>query len=163
MLRTFRIVIVFLVLCTFAKAEIFEQNTISLGAKYSRGNALGKDYDVGGININYFIFDGLGIGVEYESWMSSEEPRLEKIGLSTTYFIPLSEPIRPYIGGIYRRVFIESVYDSDVYGYRAGLSFSSERASIALGWSEERLSSCSGTQKCVTGYAEVLISISFSI
>ena len=164
MLGSFRIFIVLLFLCTFVKADIFEQNSISLGAKYSSASYLDNDYDVAGLNINYFVLDGLGIGVEYENWIERDEaPRIEKIGVSTTYFVPVSEPIRPYIGAVYRRLFTDSVYDTSTYGYRAGISFSSDRASMSLGWSEERLSSCQDTQECTNGFAEVLISISFSI
>jgi len=144
------------------QADIFEKNSVSMGAKYSRASNLGKNYDVAGLNINYFIFDGLGLGVEYENWMN-DKPRIEKIGLSTTYFIPISEPVRPYIGAMYKRMFVDSVYDMDTYGYRAGISFSSDQANIALGWSEERLSSCQDNQSCTNGFAEVIISISFSI
>ena len=161
-MKVLRVITVFLFFTVFIQADIFEENSISLGAKYSHASFLDNDYDVAGLNINYFVFDGLGIGVEYENWMN-EEPRIEKIGLSTTYFIPISEPIRPYIGAVYRRVFIDSTYDGNVYGYRAGFSFSSEQASISLGWSEEKLSSCSSPDKCTSGFAEVLISISFSI
>ena len=86
------------------------------------GQAFNDDYLVIGVGGNYFVTDGLSLGLNVESWTSGD-PGITKVTTSAQYTF-FQAAIKPYVGAFYRRAFIEDWDDLDSYGGKAGLYFS---------------------------------------
>ena len=125
------------------------------------GSAYGNRYTILGANVNYFVMENLSLGVGYTGWFG-DAPKINKISIPVTYFLPVGETIRPYIGAVYRHTFIDKPYeDYNAYGGRVGVAISSGGGSfLRIGWVHEYYDAGDGDDKS-EGYPEVSGGYSF--
>ena len=112
--------------------NLFSQGSTSVGIRLGGASIGSENYTIFGISGNYFVIDNLSVGLGYEKWFYGN-PSIQKVTAESTYFIPVSEKIRPYIGVFGRRTFISGsdiigrdYEDTNSYGYRVGLAFTKE-------------------------------------
>mgnify|MGYP000636670315 CR=1 FL=1 len=86
--------------------SLFSQGSTSVGIRLGGASIGDENYTIFGISGNYFVIDNLSIGLGYEKWFSGD-PSIQKATLESTYFLPASEKIRPYLGIFGRRIFFE--------------------------------------------------------
>ena len=117
-----------------------------------------EDYIIGGANIGWFVLDGLKVGLGYERWFD-REPNIDKLSVDTNYYLPISNRIRPYIGAFYANNFASSEDAGSSHGFRGGLLFYTNEASIGLEWNHEYFDRCDIA--CERSYPTVVIGLRF--
>ena len=122
---------------TLGVFSMFSQSNVSIGVKLGSASIAGQTYTIGGLSANYFVIDDLSVGLGYENWFSGA-PGIQKFTVESTYFVPTSENIRPYLGLLYRRISISGYDDTNAYGYRAGLAFVQGKVLLSAGIVQER-------------------------
>lgn len=125
-----------LFISTVSQAASLMAGYKNIGVKLGGSSIGSENYTVFGASINYFPIDHLSVGGAYEYWFSGH-PSLSKMTIDTTYYIPASEKIRPYIGGIYSHYFIDHYSDVDAYGYRVGLAYLNDPVILSGGMRHE--------------------------
>lgn len=142
-------------------SSMFSQNNVSLGVRLGSASIGNENYTIFGLSGNYFVFDDLSIGLGYEKWFSGI-PTIGKVTVESTYFIPASEKVRPYLGVLYRRIFIgDGLADVNAYGYRAGVAFVQGRLLVSAGIVQERYESRRSSLDETETYAEFTVGVSF--
>jgi hypothetical protein len=101
-------------------AQAFERGATNVSVLVGSGQAFDESYLVLGIGAGYYIANGLELGLELETWLNGD-PDIYKVTPGLRYVFNLSGKLRPYVGGFYRRVFIEDFDDRDSWGGRAGV------------------------------------------
>ena len=96
--------LVFLFLSTLSHADFFAKGNSSIGVVLGAGSSNGESYSVAGVSADYFIADGLSIGVGYRGWFGID-PSVNQLTISTNYYIPVAKEFHPYIGGFVRETF----------------------------------------------------------
>ncbi len=156
-----KIFIITLLTTALTSAAMFEQGSKNIGVTIGAGSSYGSNYTILGINASYFIADNLLSGLEYRGWYGGD-PMINELSIPITYIVPIHEKFRPYIGGFYRRTFINSSdYDSyNVYGARAGVSvITSGNSYASFGWIQEYYDTSVGDSS--NGYPEIAVGLSF--
>lgn len=139
----------------------FSSGTTSVGIMASSTRQFNNDYVVLGVNVGYYVMDGLELGIEAQQWFSGE-PSISKVSMQAKYVFTLMPTIKPYIGTFYRKMFIENIEDEISFGGRAGAFFSdSNGVYVGAGIVYERYQDCDRFIDCSTTYPEVLMSIHF--
>jgi hypothetical protein len=124
-----------------ASSNVFSQNSVSLGVRLGSASIGSENYTILGLNGSYFVLDNLSVGLGYEKWYSGD-PDIQKFTVESTYFIPASEAVRPYVGLLYRRIMIGDRFDDvNAYGYRAGVAFVQGRLILSAGVVQEKYES----------------------
>lgn len=147
--------------------SLFSQGSTSVGIRLGGASIGSENYTIFGISGNYFVIDNLSIGLGYEKWFSGE-PSIQKATLESTYFIPASEKLHPYLGVFGRRIFISGndrlgrEYDDvNSYGYRAGIALVQNNLVLSAGLVQEKYDSTHGFLDDTEIYAEVTIGAAF--
>lgn len=83
------------------------------------GYAFDDDYFVLGVGGSYYLAEGLGVGLHLETWLGGS-PDIYKLTPGIQYVFPRVPVVSPYVGGFYRRSFIERLPDLDSVGARGG-------------------------------------------
>jgi hypothetical protein len=144
-----------------ASSNVFSKNSVSLGVKLGSASIGNQDYTILGLSGNYFIIDNLSVGLGYEKWYSGN-PDIQKATVESTYFIPASEAVRPYLGLFYRRIMIDDGLDDiNAYGYRAGVAFVQGRLVFSAGIVQERYESDRVFFNDTETYMEAAVGITF--
>lgn len=149
-----------LFLSTIVSADLYDKGSKELGITVGSGSvSFGyrvNNYTILGLSGNYYLYDGLSVGLGYRGWFGAN-PAIHQITLPVTYFVPLSEKFRPYGGAFYRYNIIEDPFNNyHSAGLRAGVSIlSGNNAYINFGWVEEFAEYDS------SGYPEIAIGIAF--
>ncbi len=145
-----------------ASSKVFSKNSITVGVKLGSASIGNEDYTILGLSGSYFVLDNLSVGLGYEKWYSGD-PYIQKMTMESTYFIPVSEEIRPYLGLLYRRIMIDDGRDADVnaYGYRAGVAFVKDRLVFSVGIVQERYESNRILFNDTQTYIEATVGITF--
>ncbi|MEH6454353.1 MAG: ferrodoxin oxidoreductase beta subunit [Psychromonas sp.] len=155
----------FLFICLLASsflthASAFDKGNKGVAVKISGASIGREDYTILGVSANYFVIDNLSVAGGYEYWFSGS-PDVSKLSAESTYFIPLSEQFRPYLGVLYSHYFISGNTDADTLGYRAGISYLNSPMILSLGIKQEKFlddrDSFSGTDTTT----EFLVGFSF--
>jgi len=120
-----------------ANSATLTAHSRNVGVKLSSASIGDEDYTVAGASFSYFVADNLSLGTAYEYWFSGS-PSVSKITLDSTYFIPASEKIRPYLGLLYNHYFVGDNSDIDSYGYRAGVAYIQEPMLLSAGIRQEK-------------------------
>ncbi len=139
----------------------FKQGSKNVGFNIGAGSSFGVNYTILGINASYFVVDNLQAGLEYRGWLG-DGPAINEISIPVTYIAPLHEKFRPYVGGFFRKTFLDSSQGNDysVYGVRAGVSMITSGNSYAsFGWVQEYYDNSVGDSS--NGYPEVAVGLSF--
>lgn len=126
--------------CNLAHSAQFNAGTKSVGIKLSGASIGHESYTIAGVSINYFVIDNLAIGGAYEYWFSGK-PSVSKTTLESTYFLPTSKAVRPYLGLLYSHYYIADNANIDAYGYRAGISYIKSPLLLSVGIRQEEYSS----------------------
>jgi hypothetical protein len=141
----------------------FSQGRTHLVLTAGTGSAFGEDYLVLGAGATYYLLDGLGAGLHYEYW-SGGDPDLSKLTASLQYVFHQVRPVKPYVGGFYRRTNVDTLPDLDSVGARGGVYFASGRnAHFGVGMVYESYLDCSKStyRSCDDTYAEVSLTFAF--
>ncbi len=152
--------LVSLLMVTPLFGDVFTQGQKHIGMTFGSGSGYGDDYMILGINTNYFVMDNVAIGAEYRGWFGGS-PAIHELSIPFVYYAPLHPKYSPYAGGFFRRTFIESEEDRDVYGFRGGISMRlSPNSYSSFGWVQEYYDDFRG-QSTSNGYPEVTVGMSF--
>lgn len=141
-------------------AEIFSQGRASLGIKLGSVSVSNENYTVAGFSGNYFVIDDISVGLGYERWFSGS-PSIQKISAESSYFIPVDEKVRPYVGLLYRHIYVSNADNINAYGYRAGLAIVNQNLLVSGGIVQERYESRTAIFDKTHTYAEVVVSFFF--
>jgi outer membrane protein W len=157
--------ILFLSTAIASAGGMFSVGHKNFGLTVGQDSAYGNEYTVLGVSANYFIVDNLSFGASYSQWLGND-PSIGQVTVPATYYIPLSSPFRPYVGGFYSHTFMgddgqgNSYNDYDSYGGRVGVSMMTSGSSyVSVGWVQEV--SDNGTNSQSRGYPEFSGGISF--
>jgi hypothetical protein len=144
-------------------AGAFSKGRNHFVASGGTGYAFGETYLVVGLGVRHFLSDGFNVGLSLESWTGAN-PGLTKVTPSVQYVFYRNQRLNPYIGGFYRRTYIEDLPDIDSVGGRGGVYFSAGRnAYIGIGAVYERYIDCrKGVYRsCSDTYPEVSFTFVF--
>ena len=144
-------------------AGVFGQGRTHFAVTAGSGSAFDDSYFVVGVGASYYLVDGLGAGLHYESW-SGGDPDISKLTASLQYVFHQVRPVKPYVGTFYRRTDIDGLEDLDSVGARAGVYFGAGRNSaIGVGVVYESYLDCSKSvyRSCDSTYAEVSFTFAF--
>jgi hypothetical protein len=127
------------------------------------GYAFDESYLVVGLGANYYVVDGLNLGLHWEYWTGSD-PKMSKLTPSIQYVFHQMNPVKPYVGAFYRRTYLERLEDLDSWGARAGVYLQAGRNSyVGAGVVYESYLDCNeGTyRECDSTYGEISFTIAF--
>ena len=144
-------------------AGAFSKGRMHFAVTAGSGSAFDESYLVLGIGASYYLLDGLGVGLHYESW-SGSDPDITKITGSAQYVFHQVQTVKPYLGAFYRRTDVDNLPDLDSVGGRAGVYLrAGGNAHIGLGVVYESYLDCSETiyRSCDSTYGEVTFTIAF--
>ena len=116
-----------------------------------------------GAGVSYYLIDGLNVGLSLESW-SGSDPGIYKVTPSVQYVFYQMPRLNPYIGGFYRRTFIDGLEDINSVGARAGVYLKAgNNAYVGIGGVYESYVDCNETvyRSCNDAYPEISFTIAF--
>ena len=151
-------IILLLVLINFLHGDMFEQGRTALSIKGGLVSVNNNNYNIAGANIGWFLLDDLKFGMGYERWYQ-QTPNLDKLSIDIDYYLPIDNQVRPYIGAFYANNYLGSVDSGSSQGFKLGVLFYSQVASIGLEWNQEYFDEC--TLGCERAYPMVVITGSF--
>jgi hypothetical protein len=159
-LSRFSVVIVLLVVSMPGYgAGIFLKGSTSISLIIGSGRAFNENYTVIGAGFNYYVADGLSLGLEAETWTGGT-PSITKYSPQVQYVFQTTQA-KPYLGAFFRRASIDGLEDLDSVGYRAGL-YLNTRSNIYLsaGIVHEEYQDCNEAifVSCSDTYPEVVLS-----
>lgn len=147
---------------TGGAAGIFSRGRTHFVVTAGNGYAFDESYLVLGVGVSYYVIDGLNIGLSLESW-SGSDPDIFKVTPSVQYVFHQA-PLKPYVGGFYRRAYVDGLPDINSAGARAGIYFTAGRnAYIGVGAVYESYVDCNKTvyRSCSDTYPEVSFTVAF--
>lgn len=159
-----RVILTVLILIgSIATADVFDKGRSSVGIVAGSSSAHGETYTILGVGVDYFVVNGLSVGIGYYGWFGDED-NINQLTLSSSYYLPLSQKLRPYVGGFIRESFVSSSEDYTSYGARGGLAITmSPNSYMSFGYTYEKYGNCSETiyRDCSSSYPELVFSLSF--
>jgi hypothetical protein len=150
--------------CGFATAVHagpFDQGKMSFSLIAGAGSAFNQNYTVIGAGIDYFVLDGLQLGLDAQAWMGGDRS-IYKLSPQARYVLDIGDTIRPYIGVFYRKTYIQNFDNLSSVGERAGVYLQSNRKySLSVGYVFEQYQNCDNTifNDCTNSYPELVLSI----
>jgi hypothetical protein len=144
-------------------AGIFGQGSTQFSLLAGSGTAFNNDYLIVGAGVNYYVADGVGVGLSYENW-SGNGPSINKTSPSVQYVFYQAYQIKPYVGVFYRHAAIADLPSINSVGGRAGVYFESgSKAVIGVGLAYESYLNCQTTvySSCSETYPEISIIFGF--
>jgi len=127
------------------------------------GYAFDETYVVVGLGANYYVVDGLNVGLHWEYWTGSD-PKMSKLTPSVQYVFYKMQPVKPYVGAFYRRTYLERLEDLDSWGARAGAYVQAGRNSyVGAGVVYESYLDCNEAtyRECDSTYGELTFTLAF--
>jgi hypothetical protein len=147
---------------TGAVAGAFSKGRTHFLITAGNGYAFDESYLVLGLGVSYYVIDGLSVGLSLESWTGSD-PGMYKVTPSVQYVF-YQAPLKPYVGGFYRRAYVDGLPDINSAGARAGIYFTAGRnAYIGIGAVYESYLDCKKSvyRSCDDTYPEVSFTVAF--
>jgi hypothetical protein len=147
---------------TGGAAGVFSKGRTHFVVTAGNGYAFDESYLVLGVGVSYYVIDGLNVGLSLESW-SGSDPGMFKVTPSVQYVFHQA-PLKPYVGGFYRRAYVDGLPDINSVGARAGIYFTAGRnAYIGIGAVYESYVDCNKTvyRSCDDTYPEVSFTFAF--
>jgi len=159
-----KIILALLIMSSILSGDVFDKGNTSVGivagSKYSHG----ESYTIVGVGVDYFLVNGVSVGIGYRGWFGGN-PDMNQLTITSSYYIPLSQKFRPYIGGFIRETFVD--YDKiddknyESYGGRAGLAIAmSPNSYMSFGYVYEEYGECIFND-CSSSYPELVFSLAF--
>ena len=142
---------------------MFGQGATQFSLIAGSGTAFNNDYLIFGAGINYYISDGVGVGLSYENW-SGNTPGINQTTPSIEYVFYRSYPLQPYVGGFYRHTAIANQTSMNSVGGRAGFYFSAgPRSVFGFGLTYESFINCQPAVfgACSESYPEISLIFGF--
>lgn len=142
---------------------MFGRGALQIGVVAGGGTAFNTSYTILGAGVNYYVMDGLGVGLAYEHW-SGAGPSISKITPSVQYVFYQLRVVKPYVGAFYRRVTVGGQPDYSSVGGRAGVYIAAgPHAAFGIGYAQEKALNCQRSiySSCTSGYAEISAVASF--
>ncbi len=142
---------------------MFGEGSVQIGVLAGSGTAFNNSYTILGAGVNYYVIDGLSLGLAYEHW-SGTGPSISKTTPSVQYVFYQLGAVKPYVGAFYRRVTVSGQPDYNSAGGRAGVYIAAgPHAAIGVGYAEEKALNCQRSiySSCTSGYAEISAVIGF--
>jgi len=146
-----------------SSADIFGQGGKRFSLLLGRGQAFGDNYTILGLGFGYYVYDGLELGINWDSWQGGE-PEINQVTPEVRYVFRNQSSIDPYVGALYRWTFISGFDDETAYGFRAGVYITAGRRSyIGIGAAYVETTSCDERiyVSCSDTYPEFSYAISF--
>jgi hypothetical protein len=146
-----------------SSADIFGQGGKRISLLLGRGQAFGDNYTILGLGFGYYVYDGLELGINWDSWQGGE-PEINQVTPEVRYVFRNQSSIDPYVGALYRWTFISGFDDETAYGFRAGVYITAGRRSyIGIGAAYVETTSCDERiyVSCSDTYPEFSYAISF--
>jgi hypothetical protein len=144
-------------------AGIFSKGRAHFVATAGTGSAFDEDYLILGVGVNYFLVDGLSVGLAYEAWTGGD-PNMSKITPSVQYVFYQVDKVKPYVGAFFRRTNIDNLPNLDSTGARGGVYLGAGRnLYIGIGGVYESYLDCTSStyRSCDSTYAEVTFTFAF--
>jgi len=144
-------------------AGVFSKGRTHFVITGGTGYAFDESYLVLGLGVNYYIIDGLNVGLFLESWTGSD-PKMYKITPSVQYVFHQVPVLKPYIGAFYRRTYIDGLDDINSVGGRAGVYLQAGRnAYLGAGAVYESYLDCNQSvyRSCNSTYPELSFTVAF--
>jgi len=141
----------------------FGQGRTQLSVFGGGGSAFSQTYFVLGVGANYYVLEGLGLGLNLESWFGNT-PGLYKLTPSVQYVFTQVPSVHPYVGVFFRHVFIENYSDLNSVGARGGAYLPvGPNMNLGFGGVYESYLDCneSSYHSCSEFYPEISFTISF--
>jgi hypothetical protein len=141
----------------------FGQGRASLSVFGGSGSAFSQTYFVLGVGANYYVVQGLGLGLNFESWLGNT-PGIYKLTPNVQYVFTLIPSVQPYVGVFYRRVFVDDLSDLNSVGTRVGAYLPiGPNTHFGLGGVYEKYLDCnqSSYHSCDDFYPEISFTVSF--
>jgi len=141
----------------------FGQGRASISVFGGSGSAFSQSYFVLGVGANYYVIQGLGLGLNFESWLGNT-PGIYKLTPNVQYVFTLIPSVQPYVGVFYRRVFVDDLSDLNSVGTRAGAYLPvGPNTHFGLGGVYEKYLDCnqSSYHSCDDFYPEISFTVSF--
>lgn len=141
----------------------FSKGRTHFAVTAGNGYAFDESYLVVGVGVSYYVLDGLNLGLSIESW-SGSDPGMYKITPSVTYVFHQNPRVSPYVGGFYRRAYVDGLPDINSAGARGGIYLNAGRnAYIGIGAVYESYISCTKTvyRSCDDVYPELSFTVAF--
>lgn len=146
-----------------SSANMFGQGEKRISFLLGRGQAFGDDYTILGLGFGYYVYDGLELGINWDSWQGGE-PEINQITPEVRYVFRNQSSVDPYVGALYRWTSISGFDDETAYGFRAGVYISAGRRSyIGIGAAYVETTSCDEQVyvSCSDTYPEFSFAITF--
>jgi hypothetical protein len=144
-------------------AGMFGRGGLQIGVVAGGATAFNTNYTIIGAGVNYYVVDGLGLGLAYESW-SGTGPHISKLTPSVQYVFYQLGRVKPYVGAFYRRITVSGQPDYDSAGGRLGVYVAlSPHAALGAGYARETALNCQRSiySSCSTTYAEISLVVGF--
>ncbi|HEY8252615.1 MAG TPA: hypothetical protein VIG70_18645 [Burkholderiales bacterium] len=144
-------------------AGVFGKGRTHVVVTAGTGYAFDESYLVLGLGATYYLLDGLGVGLFFESW-SGSDPGMTKITPSVQYVFHRVQVVKPYVGAFYRRTDIDGLPDLDSVGARAGAYLQAGRNMyIGAGVVYESYLDCEKAvyRSCDSTYGELSFTLAF--
>jgi len=139
---------------------LFKAGQKNFGFSAGSSTGYGNTYTVIGANFNYFVQDGLSVGLGYQGYFG-DDPKINEVSIPVTYYYTYTPAYYPYAGVRYAHTFIDDPYeDYDIYGLRVGLAMSMGGSSyMSFGWVQEYRDRDGDTES--EGYPEISMGFAF--
>ena len=141
----------------------FGQGRTQLSVFGGGGSAFSQSYFVLGVGVNYYVLEGLGLGLNFESWFGNT-PGIYKLTPGVQYVFTRVPSVQPYVGVFLRREFIENFSDLNAVGARGGAYLPvGPNMHLGFGGVYENYLDCNEStyQSCSDLYPEISFTISF--
>ena len=146
-----------------SNADMFGQGTKRFSLLVGRGQAFGDNYTIIGLGLGYYVYDGLELAVNWDTWQGGE-PDINQITPEVRYVFRNQSSIDPYVGALYRWTSISGFEDETAYGFRAGVYITTGRRSfIGIGAAYIETISCDERVyvSCSDTYPEFSFAVTF--
>jgi len=158
-----KIILSLAIMASAVSGDVFDKGRSSVGVVVGAGSYGRDTYTIVGVSYDYYIMDGLSVGAGYRGWFGGD-PTLNQITLASSYYIPLSQKFRPYIGGFVRETFVSNDENYESYGARGGIAIvMSANSYMSFGYAYEEYGDCteSRIRDCSSSYPELVFSLAF--
>ena len=141
----------------------FGQGRTQLSVFAGSGSAFSQSYLILGVGANYYVLEGLGLGLNFESWFGNT-PGIYKLTPNVQYVFTQVPSVKPYVGVFFRHVFIDNLSDLNSVGMRGGAYLPvGPNIHLGLGGVYESYLDCneSSYHSCSDLYPEISFTFSF--
>lgn len=146
-----------------ASADMFAQGGKRFSVLLGRGEAFGDNYTILGLGFGYYIYDGLELGINWDTWLGGD-PDINQITPEVRYVFRTQSAVDPYVGALYRWTSVSGFDDKTAYGFRGGVYIKAgQRSYIGIGAAYIETTSCDEQVyvSCSDTYPEFSYAIAF--